>query len=139
MTKRLIKIEAHNLNMAWGEAAHYLNQALCQTPEYALIDIYNLIKDGALTLWMFYNDKKKAAFGAMTTEIIEHPQKRILSIFLMSADDFDDVEPLFQPLLAYAKTVRADSVECCGRFGLEKLLDRLGFKKSYIVMNIDVN
>lgn len=139
MMNKLIKIDKENLNLAWNDAVHYLDDAMFQTPEYTLMDVYRLIKDGALTLWMFYNDKKKKAYGAMVTEIIEHPQKRILSIFLMSADDFKEVEPLFEPFLEYAKSVSADNIECGGRFGLEKLLANLGFKKSYIVMDIEVN
>lgn len=139
MNKKLIKIEKENLNLAWNDAAPYLDGAMFQTPEYSLTDIYRMLKTGSLTLWMFYNDKKKTAYGAMVTEIIEHPQKRILHIFLMSADNFDDVEPLFEPFLEYAKQIGADSIECGGRLGLEKLLARLGFKKSYIVMDIEVN
>lgn len=136
---KLIKIEKENINLAWNHAAPYLEKSLKFTPEYTLLDVFRLIKTGHLTLWMFYNEKKKKAFGAMATEAVEHPQKRILVIFLMSADDFVQVEPLFQDLVLYARQIGADGIECYGRFGLQKLLANLGFKKSYIAMNYDVN
>ena len=139
MSCRLIKVDTENLHLAWNDAVCYLENALFQTPEYTLLDIYRLIKERALTLWMFYNDKKKTACGAMATEIIEHPRKRVLSIFLLGADDFKQIEPLFAQVLLYAKHVKADEVECAGRMGLEKLLSDIGFKKSYIVMNYTVN
>lgn len=139
MKNKLIKIQTSNLYLAWKEAAPYLASSLQLTPEYTLEDIYNLLRDGILTLWMFYNEENKRAFGAMVTELVEHPQKIILVIFLMGADNFEDVEPLFEQLLQYARESGASSIECYGRFGLEKLLDNLGFKKSYIVMHYDVN
>lgn len=139
MNNKLIKVEKENLHFAWKDAIPYLEGALFQTPEYTLEDVYRLIKERALTLWMFYNVKKKQAYGAMATEIIEHPHKRVLSIFLLGATDFKEAALLFPDFLEYARNIKANSIECAGRPGWEKILGEMGFKKSYIVMNIDVN
>lgn len=139
MKNRLIKIEKENINFAWDEAAPYLLRSLINTPEYTLEDIRVLLTHGIATLWMFYNDEKKKSFGAMVTEIHSHPQKKILLIFLMSADDFENMSALFVTLVDYAKEAGVDWIECFGRFGLEKLLADLGFKKSYIAMSFEVN
>ncbi len=136
---KLIKIEKENLNLAWNDALPYIEEALTRTPEYSALDIYHLLKQGTLSLWMFYNEKKKKPFGAMVIEILEHPQKRTLQIFLLAADDFEEVKTLFSEFSEYAKQIGAQDIECAGRFGLEKLLEGMGFKKSYIVMNIEVN
>lgn len=136
---RLIKIEKENLNLAWQHAIPYLEASLKQTPEYDLLDVYHLLKNGHLTLWMFYNEKKKKSFGSMVTEVVQHPKRKVLVIFLMSADKFEDVELLFADLLSFARQIGADGIECYGRFGLERLLAKIGFKKSYIAMNYDVN
>lgn len=139
MMPRLIKVEKENISFAWKDALPYLEKSLVLTPEYTLMDVYQLVKDGSLTLWMFYNDEKKKAFGSMVTEIIEHPQKRLLNIFLLSSDDFEGVKFLFADFIEYLRLLGVDGMECAGRFGLERLLKDLGFKKSYIVMSIDVN
>ncbi len=139
MKNKLIKVDKENVDLAWREATPYIEQALCQTPEYTLLDVYHLAKNGAITLWMFYNNEKKKAFGTAATEIIEHPQKRILSVFLMSADNFEEVEVMFPEFLGYARQMGVSNIECAGRFGIERLYAKLGFKKSYIVMNYDVN
>jgi len=139
MSARLIKIDKDNLNLAWPDAMPYIEKALVLTPEYTVQDVWHLLKIGEITLWMFYNEKKKRAFGAMTTQIVEQPQKRTLHIFLLSADNFEDVKPLFPEFMEYARQIGAKDIECGGRFGLEKLLENMGFKKSYIVMSIDVN
>lgn len=139
MNNKLIKIEKDNLNLAWADAAPYLERALALTPEYLLMDVYQLLKANEITLWMFYNDKKKKSFGAMTTQIVEQPQMRSLHIFLLSSDDFGQVKELFPAFLDYARQIGASNIECGGRFGLEKLLEDVGFKKSYIVMNYEVN
>jgi len=136
---KLIRIETENIDLAWNDAKPYIQSSLKLTPEYTYQYIHHLLKSGALTLWIFYNENTKKPFGAMVTEVVEHPQMTILVIFLMSADDFDLVAPLFAPFLEYAKAIGAASIECLGRFGLEKILGDLGFKKSYIVMRFDVN
>lgn len=135
---KLIKIETENVNIAWNDAMPYLEKALKRTPEYGLMDVYRLVKSGYLTLWMFYNEGKKKPFGAMVTEVVEHPLKRILAIFLLSSDGLDEAVTLFPEFVEYGRRLGADSIECYGRFGLEKLLAKIGFKKTYIALNYDV-
>ncbi len=139
MDVKLIKVDKDNLNLAWQDVVPYVTSALHRSPEYNFNDIYNLIKSGALTLWVFYNQIKKCPYGAMVTEIVEHPQKKILNIFLLSAKNLDEVRPLWDEFLEYVRQMNIKTVECAGRFGLEKVLTDWGFKKSYVVMNIDVN
>lgn len=136
---KLIEISIHNLDLAWKDAVGYLEKSLKLTPEYTILDVYRMLKNGELTLWMFYNSDTRRSFGAMVTEISCHPQMKVLVIFLMAADDFSLVEPLFADLRAYGVRMGVNYIECYGRFGLEKLLKNLGFKKSYIAMRVDVN
>lgn len=135
---RLIPVEQGNVYLAWKDAAPYLQKALETQDEYTLDEVYEELLNGSTSLWMFYNDKVNAPFGAMITYTYERPLKKCLVIFLMSADNFEDVSALFDDLTAYAKEIRANSIECYGRMGLEKLLKNLGFKKIYIAMGVDV-
>ncbi len=135
---RLILVDHTNIHLAWKDAAPYLARAIKTQDEYSLENVYTELTCGSLSLWMFYNDKIGKPFGAMTTFVTDGPIKKILTIFLMAADHFDDVALLFDDLVTYTKQIGADSIECYGRMGLEKLLDKLGFKKIYIAMGIDV-
>lgn len=134
---RLIRVETENIFLAWKHAEKYLNNALEYTPEYALADILVLLKSGSLMLWMFVDSGKKP-FGAMVTEIIDHPRKRILNIFLLGSDNLIDCLELFGVLLEYAKANKVDTIEVAARFGWERKLDVLGFKKAYSVLNFNV-
>lgn len=136
--KRLILVEHGNIHLAWKDAKPYLERAIKTQDEYSLENVYTELTTGSLTLWMFYNDEVGKPFGAMTTCMYSFPQKNTLLIHMMAADNFDDMAPLFADLVAYAKKIGAKSIECLGRFGLEKLLNDLGFKKISITMGYDV-
>jgi len=136
---RLILVEPDNINLAWKAAKPYLISSLELTEEYTLDDVYNMLRNGSLRLWMFYNEQDDVANGAMVTEIVEHPQKRLLIVFLLGADDFEhNVLPLFESFMEYVRFKQCHAIECYGRFGLEKILEKIGFKKSYIVMRKDI-
>ena len=137
---RLIQIQTHNLYLAWKDAEPYLIEALALNQDYKLDDMYKLCKEEKATLWMLYDNSLKKTRGAMVTEIFEHPQGRVLNIFLLGADSLDDVvHPLFPEFLEWLKLNHIVAIECMGRFGLERLLKDLGFHKSYIVMRYNVN
>ncbi len=136
---KLIQIMPQNVDLAWLDAVPYIEKSLKNTPEYAVLDVYRMLKNGELTLWMFYNTQKRSAFGMMVTELSKHPQMLVLVVFLLAADDFDAVRPMFGELLEYCRRMGASAIECFGRAGLEKLVAELGFKKSYIAMRLDVN
>lgn len=134
---RLIRVERENIFLAWTDAQKYLNDALAYTPEYVLSDVLELLKNGSLTLWMFTQDNKKP-FGAMVTEIIDHPRKRMLSIFLLSTYDLVGALELFDVLVDFAKQSKVNTIEVAGRHGWEKKLDVVGFKKAYSVLEFNV-
>lgn len=138
MSDQLIKVSHENLFHTWVRVEPYVEKVLNIYPDYSLSDIYMLVKSGVFTLWMFYNEDDNKPFGAMVTELINHPQRRLMSIFLMSCDDFKRIVPLWPVLYKDARNSGAVAIECAGRFGLEKILPQLGFKKDYIVMSTEV-
>lgn len=136
---RLIKVERENLALAWKDALPYLQNALKETPECNIDDVYHLLNSGVFTLLMFYNEDDKRCQGAMVTEVIEHPRMTVLVVFLMGADDFTIVEGIFDQLVEFGRRLKVKEIECFGRFGLEKLLKKLGFSKSYIALRYELN
>lgn len=138
MTDRLIEVKPWGLEVAWKEALEFLLDALKRNDECSIYDIYELLKSGDLTLWMFYNDESKKAFGSMITQVIEHPHKKVFGVFLMGTNSFERFKPLFKDMVAHARSIGAASIDCAGRLGLERLLPKLGFKKSYVVMAYDL-
>lgn len=136
---RLILVRPENIFIAWSEALPYVQSAMVNTPEYSVNDILSYLKGGSLSLWMFYNDTEKKAKGAMITEIIAHSRQKIMCVFLLGADDFENVVvPLFDEFIDYCKDQNIDAIECLGRFGLEHLLAPKGFRKSHVVLRKDL-
>jgi hypothetical protein len=136
---KLIPIQPDNMKLAWKDVAHHIEKGLEYTHgKYVLDDIKELILSKELTLWVIYNDTIQKAVGCLLTQLLQYPQMRCLSVFLMSADDFDEAVTLLDDLKENAKMAECKSIELYGRVGWEKLLKPFDFEKIHTVMRLSL-
>jgi len=97
---------------------------------HSLPDILALIEDGAM---------QSFAMGPTwaITQILDFPRKRVLEIFMV-VGDFQDLEPLFQALEAYAKAHACDMIRAFGRPGWAKYSRPRGWRDEAHVYIKDV-
>ena len=132
---RLIKISSENIDLAWKEGSKYILEALEHSDgSYSIEDIYKHLLDNTFLLWLFYNDDRHCAEGAMITEIVQYPRRRFCTILFLGADNLDDSLVLFEEFIKWARNHRCDSINMYGRQGWERRLKSLGFDKLFSVM-----
>jgi hypothetical protein len=84
---------------------------------------------GEQTLWVV-TDEAQEIIGAMTTEIVAYPKKRMVAIHFLGGSDFDNwYGDLLEKVTAWTKDCECDGIECLGRSGFWRWFEADGFKK----------
>ncbi len=134
---RLIPVHPENLEIALKDVNSYIVRGLPYIDgKFFYEDIVKFLSEEELVLWVIYNDKENQACGCLITEVLDYPQIRALSIFLLSADDFSQAVQCLEQLKDYAKRVQCKSIEFMGREGWEKKLEPHNFKKIHTIMRL---
>lgn len=101
-----------------GELDHHDIRAFCESRD--------------MQLWLIGN--KYGVVGAVTTEIINYPRKRMLRVVTLAGKEFDNWAGQLNDLLGeWAASLQCDGIECFVRSGFTKKLAAYGFRKKYEV------
>jgi len=98
---------------------------------HSVQDVLEALKTGEMQA--FWNDT-----SVVITEVAKTPRKQFVSIFL-SAGDLDGVMALHDKIYDWAEESGYDFARILVRPGFMRLLERKGWKKRQIVMELDFN
>lgn len=134
---RLYGIQAEKVDRVWSDARKMLEKALKYAQNrYDADSIYKAVKSREMQLWIICSNKGMQ--GAVITEIINFPLKKILSISFLAGVDFDKWSHNWSTIRDWATENDCSAVRIFGRAGWEKKLGSLGFKKTSIVLEAEL-
>jgi len=135
---RLTTIDVMFLPAIWQLVSEYIEKSLkYANGKYDLDGVLELLKKRELLLWVVYTDNKIK--GCFVTELIDYPKKRILMISFLGADEMEDVLCHLDAIKDYAKKHKAQGLEIFGRAGWEKTLSVEGFRKTHVVLGLNLD
>ena len=131
----LIRIEPIGIQTIFPYVVKYLEKPLDRTSgENSLNDIYSYLINGQQQLWVLIK-KDVGIIGACTTQFVDYPQFRIMSIPLVGTEPHT-IKEWFEytmndksPLMQWAKENNAKYVEGYVREGWVKFTEKYNFKK----------
>ena len=94
-----------------------------------LTDVRNMVEGGTAQLW-------PAERGAMVTEIVNFPQRRVMNVFL-AGGELDQILAMEADAIGWSKHWGANGVMLNGRKGWERVLAARGWRHLYTVMGKD--
>ena len=96
---------------------------------HTLDDVRRMVAEGKAHLW-------PAARGAMVTEVVNFPQRRVMNIFL-AGGELDQLLDMEADATRWCKTWGATGAMLHGRKGWEKVLAERGYRHLYTVLGKD--
>ncbi len=88
---------------------------------------------GQQQLWVVFDDQSEIV-GAVTTEFIDYPARRILAVQFLGGKDLEKwISIISERVEPWAAQHGADGVEAVAREGFWKALSKQGWKKSFQV------
>jgi hypothetical protein len=140
-TQYLIQlIHPHDVRRHWPEAKKFLNPAIDMsggrwTADYVLAGLVL----NEQSLWLI-REPDSTIVGAITTEVLQYPEKRALALHFIGGEEFEDFYPaLYDQLNLYAKQNKCDIVEANGRPGFWKWFKGSGFERTATFYETRVN
>lgn len=118
---------------AWSKARPHLQSAIDRshgrwTSDYVLASLVLSEQE----LWIVI-DAKGAVRGAVTTQVVSYPEKKMLAIHFLGGENFDEwYQCLLDVMTKYAKDSDCDAIECVARGGFWKWFQRDGFEKTSV-------
>jgi len=112
----IVPITSCQIDEIWGEVEPYIEAALERTMgELTTFDIRNFCKNRDMQLWAIHNPD---LCGAVTTEIIKYPKRKILRIVTIGGSVLDGWSmELSKAMDAFARHEGASGIEAIGRKG----------------------
>lgn len=93
------------------------------------------ILNGDLILWAAHDGPEVTA--AIVLDVMKHPAKTTLFVVLIAGSRFAEWAPQVQALLRdYADIIGADTIEASVRDGLTRWLDRMGWRRKAVIMEM---
>lgn len=90
------------------------------------------VDQGRAVLWTGFKGNKLVV--AATGQVVTYPHARVLRIPFLAGENITDVLQNEQEVLDFAVKQGCSSIELIGRPGWEKVLTKVGWEKSHIVM-----
>ena len=140
----LIKINSNAIEVTWPYVKDLVQKPIDRTlGERNVEDIYYSLIHEQLTLWVAA-DKEEGIIGVLITQILFHPQYKVLALPLIGAKPHT-INKWFlkfwekdSPLLQYARENNCKRIEGYARDGWLKMIEKIGFKKYNTVVTKDV-
>lgn len=119
-------ILSHDAPAIWPEVSDYVTRALRLTLGQINADtVLEKIKTQDMQLWVI---AESAILGAMVTEILIYPNRKILRVVTLGGEGWDNWgSEIVETLDSYAKYVGATGIEFVGRKGWSKKLAQHGY------------
>ena len=140
----LIKINSNAIEVTWPYVKDLVQKPLDKSlGERDLEDVYNSLIHDQIVLWVA-TDKEDGIMGIMITQIVYHPQYKLLLLSLVGSKPhtinkwLDWSWQKGSPLLEYAKENNCKRIEAYIRSGWLKFLKKHGFKKYNTVVTKEV-
>jgi hypothetical protein len=130
-TIALVPVE--RVREAWKEAKVHLESAIEVShgrwqPEYVLAALVL----GEQQLWVIIDSDHKVR-GAVTTQAVTYPEKRMLAIHFLGGNQWDEwYDYLVDVLVKYAQDTGCNAIECVARAGFWKWFKHDGFEKTSV-------
>jgi len=109
----------------------WIEDALQYAETHSYDDIVRGIMTGHMQLWPAEN-------GCLVTEIIHHPKKQVLNVFL-GGGKMGDLLGMYEPIEAWAKAQGCQSMTIHGRKGWEKVFAKRGWKFQQISLEKEID
>jgi hypothetical protein len=125
----------HNLvESMWKFAEPYIKRALDHTcGEVTPDDLRHSCEDRRCQLWLV--SKENRIIAAVTTEIVNYPQRRHCRVITLAGSSAEDWTGLMDAtLMEWAKSHACDAMEAYVRKGYVQKLSQYGFKHRYSVV-----
>lgn len=118
----------------WPDAEPYIRKG-CEYADGKMepCDVLVDALSGKMQLWLVYNERHKIC-GAFATQVLDYHRQRRVIVAALGADNMDDVLNGFDTLREWAEKNKADGIEIIGRKGWLKVLDKLGFEPTHVLM-----
>lgn len=106
---------------------------------YDVNDVYNELVNGDMQLWLVWDSENKTHKGFVITEILERPQFKIGSVFVMTGTERKRWQYVaMQNLMEYAKANGCHKAICLARKGWSKVFKAYGFKDTHLALEINL-
>ena len=140
----LIKINSNAIEVTWSYVKDLVQKPIDRTlGEQNLEDVYNSLIHGQTILWIAVN-KEEGIMGVMITQIVYHPQYKLLLLSLVGAKPHT-INKWFlkswekdSPLLQYARENNCKRIERYATDRWLKIIEKIAFKKYNTVVTKDV-
>lgn len=104
---------------------------------YAIDDIHKELINGDMQLWLVWDSENKKSKGFVISEIIERPQFKIGSVFVMTGTERKRWQFVaMQNLMDWARTNGCYKAICFTRKGWAKVFKAHGFKDTHLALEI---
>lgn len=103
--------------------------------KYNGVDIVKLIANGAMQLWVAFDEENDKVEGIAITEIAVYPQRKILKFLCATGDNVSQWLGHMDEIERWGEQRGCDGFQAETRPGWEKLLKDRGYTKSHVILN----
>ena len=142
---KLIRIEANAVDIIWTRVKDLLQLAInLNLGELTIEDVKEYLVKGRMNLWVVYSQENELILAAVT-EFVNYPREKRLRVFLTGAKKntlikwFKQCWQKDSELLKFARENDVKRFEVLARDGWLRLLPKVGFKKYYTVLTMEVS
>lgn len=128
-TAELLRVSPRVLEGNWNSGLQELLAPMDEVEPLliSLKDLPPLVLSGRIQLWVA-NDKM-GFFCAAITEIVQYPRAVVCRIFWLGGKRAEDCLFMFEHLEHWAKKHNVRYMEAVGRFGWERVADKVGYER----------
>jgi len=121
-------IPSSQIPKVWDDCVDFIELGNSKSQdEMTIQDIYELLCNAEMQLWVIINDDEKI-LGAGTTQILDYPNKKICRIVTLGGRNFENWIESINIIEEWSKTMNCESVEFFCRKGFQRKLENYGYK-----------
>ena len=106
---------------------------------YGVDDVYKELVNNDMQLWLVYDSEEKKVKGFIISEVIERPQFKIGSVFVMTGTERKKWQYVaMHNLMKWAKQNGCYKAICYSRKGWAKVFKAYGFKDTHLALEINL-
>ena len=135
----LVRIPTSNINDVWNLVKKNIEEALSFSGSYTDSDfILECVKSEKMQLWILWDKEQTTSiekyYGVVVTESIQRKLKRSCNIFIVTGRHRQKWQHLVESLEDFAIEQNCDCMELYARPGWDKIMRKLNYKKTHIVL-----
>ena len=130
------------LDAVWSSVAKVLKKSVGTAKgKYEVDDLYPLVKNDELVLWIVVDhDKDDEVIAAITTRLILYPQANAMAMDWIGGTRMKEWLSMAQEMISrYAKDHNCKYLEGYGRKGWGRWLGKYGWKPDYIAYKMELS